>query len=249
MRDVASGEQRFWLLAEPLLAHAGVERSTMMGLPCLRLHGAFFAGCDRRIGHLVVKLPQTRVDDLIDSGRAQPFAPAGRRFRGMGCRSRSNTAGRGDRSSTTHSLSSSEQARRQARRSRPERPSDLCHIRAIVGRLPAVTERVGHGEPCFFVQGRRPLCYYHDDHHGDGRRSLWCPLPPGVADGLVAAEPDRFFAPTPSATGAFSNWVAMYLDTTGAAAVDWAEVEAMLEEAYRLIAPRRLIDRLRPQRH
>ena len=64
-----------------------------------------------------------------------------------------------------------------------------------------------------------------------------------------AAEPDRFFAPTPSATGAFSNWVAMYLDTTGAAAVDWAEVEAMLEEAYRLIAPRRLVDRLRPQRH
>ena len=79
-----------------------------------------------------------------------------------------------------------------------------------------------------------------------GADPCWCPLPPGVAAGLVEAEPDRFFAPTPSATGAFSNWVAMYLDTTGDAAVDWTEVEAMLKDAYRLIAPGHLIDRLPP---
>ncbi len=75
------GEERFWSLAERLLTTDGVERSTMMGLPCLRIHGAFFASCDRRTGDLLVKLPESRVDELVASGRAQTFAPAGRRFR------------------------------------------------------------------------------------------------------------------------------------------------------------------------
>jgi hypothetical protein len=75
------GEARFWTVVEPLLARPGVERSTMMGLPCLRTNGAFFASCDRRTGDLLVKLPAARVDELVDAGRAQSFAPAGRRFR------------------------------------------------------------------------------------------------------------------------------------------------------------------------
>jgi hypothetical protein len=72
---------RFWRLAEPLLARPGVTRSTMMGLPCLRLDGAFFASCDRRTGDLLVKLPETRVGELIEAGIAHAFAPAGRPFR------------------------------------------------------------------------------------------------------------------------------------------------------------------------
>jgi hypothetical protein len=75
------GEARFWDVAEPLLARAEVTRSTMMGLPCLRWNGAFFASCDRRTGDLLVKLPELRVDELVTSGRANSFAPAGRRFR------------------------------------------------------------------------------------------------------------------------------------------------------------------------
>lgn len=81
MNEATAGEARFWDLAAPLLARTGVERSTMMGLPCLRIHGAFFASCDRRTGDLLVKLPKARVDELVDAGRAHPFAPAGRRFR------------------------------------------------------------------------------------------------------------------------------------------------------------------------
>jgi hypothetical protein len=79
--NAIDGEARFWDLAEPLLARPGVERSTMMGLPCLRIHGSFFASCDRRTGDLLVKLPEQRVDELVADGRAQAFAPAGRRFR------------------------------------------------------------------------------------------------------------------------------------------------------------------------
>lgn len=75
------GEENFWDLAEPLLARADVTRSTMMGFPCLRVRGQFFASTDRATGNLLVKLPEARVDQLVDAGRAEPFAPAGRRFR------------------------------------------------------------------------------------------------------------------------------------------------------------------------
>jgi len=77
----APEEACFWNLAEPLLARIGVERSTMMGLPCLRFSGTFVASFDRRTGNLLIKLTESRVDELVGSGQAVPFAPAGRRFR------------------------------------------------------------------------------------------------------------------------------------------------------------------------
>lgn len=76
-----AGEDRFWALAEPLLEQAGVTRSTMMGFPCIRLNGDFFASCDHRNGNLVVKLDEQRVNELVDAGKAEPFAPSGRPFR------------------------------------------------------------------------------------------------------------------------------------------------------------------------
>jgi hypothetical protein len=79
--DAGAGEARFWELAAPLLDQAGVTRSTMMGFPCLRLHGDFFASCDRGTGALVVKLDEAQVAALLDAGRAEPFAPNGRTFR------------------------------------------------------------------------------------------------------------------------------------------------------------------------
>jgi hypothetical protein len=76
-----SPEERFWALAEELLAQPGITRSTMMGFPCLRLDGQFFASFDLRTGRLVVKLDAARVSALIRAGTAEPFAPNGRRFR------------------------------------------------------------------------------------------------------------------------------------------------------------------------
>jgi len=76
--DVA---RAFWDAAEPALSRAGVRTGTMMGFPCLRLHGVFFASSDRKSGDLIVKLPETRVDALIAAGEAIAFAPNGRRFR------------------------------------------------------------------------------------------------------------------------------------------------------------------------
>jgi hypothetical protein len=114
-------------------------------------------------------------------------------------------------------------------------------VRTIALALPEVNERESHGAPCFFVQDRRPLCYFHDNHRGEGRVSLWCPARPGVQAEMVTAEPNRFFRPTPSASGVFADWLGLYLDTRGRDAVDWREVAAMVEDAYRLVAPKRLV--------
>ena len=81
MTAIEDPEHRFWSLADPLLNRPNVTRSTMMGLPCLRVDGAFFASWDRNTAALLVKLPEARVDELVAAGRAEPFAPAGRRFR------------------------------------------------------------------------------------------------------------------------------------------------------------------------
>jgi hypothetical protein len=91
--------------------------------------------------------------------------------------------------------------------------SELDRVRKIALGFPEVNERLSHGEPCFFVRNQRPLCYFHDDHNGDGRISLWCPSPPGVQAEMVSAEPGRFFAPPTSSGGVFSGWLGVYLDT------------------------------------
>jgi hypothetical protein len=74
-------EELFWEVAAPLETDPAVRRSTMMGLPCLRHDGRFFASYDRRGQALVIKLDRQRVAALIDEGGGQPFAPAGRVFR------------------------------------------------------------------------------------------------------------------------------------------------------------------------
>jgi len=78
---MSPADEHFWALVEVLTTDQHVSRSTMMGLPCLRWDGAFFACLDRRSGDLVVKLAESRVNELICAGKADPFATAGRRFK------------------------------------------------------------------------------------------------------------------------------------------------------------------------
>jgi hypothetical protein len=75
-----NGSELFWSLVEPMFTDAAVTRSTMMGLPCVRYDGQFFASLDRASAGLIVKLPPDRVRELVASGAGQPFAPGGRVF-------------------------------------------------------------------------------------------------------------------------------------------------------------------------
>lgn len=113
----------------------------------------------------------------------------------------------------------------------------LRRLRAVCQALPEVTERPSHGAPTWFVRDKKTLAMYHDDHHGDGRLAIWCPAPPGVQGALVAEEPDRFFVPP---YVGHRGWLGVRLDRE----LDWDEVAGIIEDAYRLVAPKRLVAQL-----
>jgi hypothetical protein len=102
--------------------------------------------------------------------------------------------------------------------------------------LPEVT-RSGEQHVGFVVRGRR-FAWFVDDHHGDGRVALHCKAAAGVAAALVAEDPQRYFIPP--YLGA-KGWLGAWLDVD---APDWARIEGLLVDAYRLVAPKRLANEL-----
>ena len=69
--------------------------------------------------------------------------------------------------------------------------SQLAKVRALCRTLPDVTERPSHGSPAFLVNDKRPIAYFLDNHHGDGRLALWCAAPDGAQAMLVDSNPDH----------------------------------------------------------
>ena len=118
---------------------------------------------------------------------------------------------------------------------------ELNRVRSIVLAMPEVSERMSHGAICFFVNGRVPLCYYHDNHRGDGRVSLWCPAYYDTQQELVLNQPQRFFKPRMSSAGTFSNWLGAFLDAPGEDSVDWNLIAEVVGDAYRKVAPKKLV--------
>lgn len=57
------------------------EKGTMMGFPCMRRKGNFFASLEKDTGNLILKLPKDQVDAMVASGEGQAFAPSGRTFK------------------------------------------------------------------------------------------------------------------------------------------------------------------------
>ncbi|HEU5160315.1 MAG TPA: MmcQ/YjbR family DNA-binding protein [Streptosporangiaceae bacterium] len=109
-------------------------------------------------------------------------------------------------------------------------------LRTLCLALPETTERLSHGEPTWFVRGKKTFVMYADHHHDD-RLGFWCAAPPGAQEALVAAAPERFFVPP---YVGHRGWLGVRLDVE----VDWAEVAELVEDAYRAVAPRRLIAQL-----
>jgi hypothetical protein len=72
--EAASSEKRFEDLVDEFTGQAGITppgTTGGFGRSALRVHGRIFAMFVR--GQLVVKLPKTRVDELVDSGHGVRF--------------------------------------------------------------------------------------------------------------------------------------------------------------------------------
>ncbi len=72
---------------------------------------------------------------------------------------------------------------------------------------------------------------------GDGRIAVWCKAVRGVQEMLVETDPKRYFVPPYVGP---SGWVGARLDGK----VDWGAIARLVDDAYRLVAPRRLLREL-----
>lgn len=114
----------------------------------------------------------------------------------------------------------------------------LATLRAIALALPEAVERESHGEPAWFVQGKRMFAMLSDHHHDD-RLAVWVAAPPGAQEALVDEDPERFFRPP---YVGHRGWVGVYLDL--AEPVDDEMLAELITDAYRMAAPRRLVQAL-----
>ena len=110
-----------------------------------------------------------------------------------------------------------------------ERVRDLCLA------LPGATEKASHGSPAFFA-GKQFVMLWHDGHHDHDFPHLWCAAPPGAQEELVH-ETGRIFRPP---YVGHRGWLGVRLD----GAVDWTELGELVEEAYRTVAPKKLVAEL-----
>ncbi len=101
----------------------------------------------------------------------------------------------------------------------------LARLRAIRDTLPDTSERTGPGAPRFFYREMRCFLMFMDDHHGDGRRAIWCAAPDGAQELLVASAPEKFFRPP---YVGHRGWLGVMLHGK----VDWDEIAGIVEDAY-----------------
>ena len=112
--------------------------------------------------------------------------------------------------------------------------SPLARVRSQCLALPGTEQRESHGEPCWFAGGRKLFVMAAQAHHDD-RTAVWLAAPEGVQTAVVAAEPGRYFRPP---YVGHRGWVGVYLDVDD---IDWPHVEELVEDAWRCVAPKRLL--------
>lgn len=107
-------------------------------------------------------------------------------------------------------------------------------IRKICLALPEAVEKPfgGHTSPAFRVRDKIFVFCYQE-----GRPGISFKGAPGAQQALVNSDPERFFVPPYSGP---KGWVGGFLDIDQ----DWDEIAELIEESYRLIAPKRLVAQL-----
>lgn len=114
------------------------------------------------------------------------------------------------------------------------KPADAYRkVRKICLSLPEAVEKPfgDHTAPAFRVRDRIFVFCQQD------RPAIWFKGAPAAQEALVGSDPKRFFVPPYIGP---KGWVGAYLD----ASTDWDEIAELVEESYRLIAPKRLAAKL-----
>lgn len=112
-------------------------------------------------------------------------------------------------------------------------------VLAILSRLPGAGT-LAYGDHLSLQVGKKRFGWFLADHHGDGRIAVNCKASVARRKALLTAHPT--FAHVPKYVGRH-GWVGLWLDSPG---TDWAVVENVLTDAYRMTAPKRLAATLEP---
>ena len=117
---------------------------------------------------------------------------------------------------------------------KPSAEKVRARIAAIVESLPeGKAARIG--DHLSLEVRKRRFGWFMADHHGDGRLAINCKIPALVAAQLQSLAPTQFHIP--KYVGG-KGWIGLWLDV---ADVDWGQVELCLVEAYRTVAPKKLL--------
>ncbi len=118
-------------------------------------------------------------------------------------------------------------------------PADpLSRLRACCLAFPEATEKLAWGEPTFRVKDKLFAMYASaTNHHGAGRPGVWIKATPGNQDLMLREDPERFFKPPYVGP---SGWIGVWLDRRPT----WSAVQGLLDDGYRLVAPKRLVAQL-----
>lgn len=112
----------------------------------------------------------------------------------------------------------------------------LERVRRICSMLSETTEKLSHGEPTFFVKDK-VFVMFADNHHNDGHIAVWLPVPSGFQNILIESAPEIFFKPPYVGV---RGWVGIELDR-----INDKDLTYHIEVAWELIAPKRLLSRIR----
>lgn len=109
----------------------------------------------------------------------------------------------------------------------------LKRLRRFIEQLPETSEKISHGSPTWWG-GRKTFATIHDGHYDDGQPSVWIKAADGAQEALIESDPDRFFRPKYLGP---SGWIGVRLRPDS----DWDEIEVLLLDGYRLVAPKRAL--------
>ncbi len=116
-----------------------------------------------------------------------------------------------------------------------ESEDQIERVRRICLALPETTEKISHGEPTWFVR-KKVFAAFSNNHHNDGHVAVTIPAAIGIQQMLIQRNPKTFYRPPYVGV---RGWVGIEVKQVGD-----KELALHIQEAWRLIAPQKLVELL-----
>ena len=108
----------------------------------------------------------------------------------------------------------------------------LERMRSICLKLPEAAEAEAFGAPTFQIRTKN----FAMMHGYQMPPAVWCKAPRGAQEAYVGSEQERYFRPPYLGS---SGWIGIWLNPE--VDPEWDEIEEIVTESYRLIAPKKLV--------